>query len=63
MGPDSKYSFATGLAVPGNPVVQETPASSPYITDEEESLDSLDMDEDEGDNAKSMDDDPPDNSP
>ena len=58
MGPDSKYSFATGLAVPGNPVVQETPASSPYITSDEE--DSLDLD---GEDTKSTEEDPPDNSP
>ncbi|KAJ5975183.1 Oligopeptide transporter OPT superfamily [Penicillium waksmanii] len=58
MGADSKYSFATGLAVPGNPVVQETPASSPYITSDEE--DTLDLD---GDDTKSTEEDPPDNSP
>lgn len=58
MGADSKYSFATGLAVPGNPVVQETPASSPYITSDEE--DTLDLD---GEDTKSTEEDPPDNSP
>ncbi|KAJ5110719.1 hypothetical protein N7532_001254 [Penicillium argentinense] len=58
MGADSKYSFATGLAVPGNPVMQETPASSPYITSDEE--DSLDLD---GEDTKSSEEDPPDNSP
>ncbi|CAI7666069.1 unnamed protein product [Penicillium manginii] len=58
LGADSKFSFATGLAVPGNHAVQETPASSPYITSDEE--DSLDLD---GDDTKSTDEDPPDNSP
>lgn len=57
MGADSKYSFATGLAVPGNPVVQDTPVSSPYLSiDDEEVLDTGDED------AKSVED-PPDNSP
>ncbi|EKV08503.1 hypothetical protein PDIG_58470 [Penicillium digitatum PHI26] len=58
MGPDSKYSFATGLAVPGNPVMQETPASSPYMTSDDESV--LDIDDDD---SKSSSEDPPDNSP
>lgn len=58
LGPDSKYSFATGLAVPGNPVIQETPASSPYMTSDDENA--LDTD-DEG--SKSSREDPPDNSP
>lgn len=58
MGADSKYSFATGLAVPGNPVVQETPASSPYLTSDEEEV--LDIDYED---AKSAEEDPPDNSP
>ena len=58
MGPDSKYSFATGLAVPGNPVMQETPASSPYMTSDDENV--LDIDDDD---SKSSDEDPPDNSP
>lgn len=58
MGADSKYSFATGLAVPGNPVIQETPVSSPYLTSDDEEV--LDID-DEG--AKSAEEDPPDNSP
>lgn len=58
MGPDSKYSFATGLAVPGNPVMQETPASSPYMTSDDENV--LDIDDDD---SKSSADDPPDNSP
>ncbi|KAJ5514893.1 hypothetical protein N7463_004445 [Penicillium fimorum] len=58
MGPDSKYSFATGLAVPGNPVMQETPASSPYVTSDDESV--LDIDDDD---SKSSGEDPPDNSP
>ncbi|KAJ5667917.1 uncharacterized protein N7477_006487 [Penicillium maclennaniae] len=31
MGADSKYSFATGLAVPGNPVMQETPSRNPQM--------------------------------
>lgn len=58
MGPDSKYSFATGLAVPGNPAMQDTPLSSPYMTsDEEEALDNEDED------SKSSEEDPPDNSP
>lgn len=58
MGPDSKYSFATGLAVPGNPVMQETPASSPYMTSDDENV--LDIDDDD---SKSSSEDPPDNSP
>lgn len=58
MGPDSKYSFATGLAVPGNPVMQETPASSPYMTSDDENA--LDIDDDD---SKSSSEDPPDNSP
>ncbi|KAJ5152829.1 uncharacterized protein N7482_009307 [Penicillium canariense] len=58
MGADSKYSFATGLAVPGNPVMQETPASSPYLTSDDEYISDVD---DEG--AKPFDEDPPDNSP
>ncbi|CAG7986425.1 unnamed protein product [Penicillium nalgiovense] len=58
MGPDSKYSFATGLAVPGNPVMQETPASSPYMTSDDENV--LDIDDDD---SKSSGEDPPDNSP
>jgi hypothetical protein len=58
MGADSKFSFATGLAVPGNPVMQETPASSPYMTSDEEDV--LDIDDDY---SKSSDEDPPDNSP
>ncbi|KAJ5611450.1 hypothetical protein N7528_008555 [Penicillium herquei] len=57
MGADSKYSFATGLAVPGNPVIQDTPVTSPFLTDDEDVLDSEDED------SKSSDDDPPDNSP
>lgn len=56
MGADSKYSFATGLAVPGNPVMQETPMSSPYMSDD----DILGIDDDD---PKSFDEDPPDNSP
>jgi hypothetical protein len=59
MGADSKFSFATGLAVPGNPVMQETPASSPYMISDEEDV--LDIDDDDG--SKSSDEDPPDNSP
>lgn len=59
MGADSKYSFATGLAVPGNPVMQETPASSPYMTTDDEDV--LDIDDD--DDTKPFDEDPPDNSP
>ncbi|KAF3024645.1 hypothetical protein E8E15_009448 [Penicillium rubens] len=58
MGPDSKYSFATGLAVPGNPVMQETPASSPYMTSDDENV--LEIDDDD---SKSSVEDPPDNSP
>ena len=58
MGADSKYSFATGLAVPGNPVMQETPASSPYMTTDDE--DALDIDDG---GTKPFDEDPPDNSP
>jgi hypothetical protein len=58
LGPDSKYSFATGLAVPGNPVMQETPASSPYMTSDDENV--LDIDDDD---SKSSGEDPPDNSP
>lgn len=58
MGADSKYSFATGLAVPGNPVMQETPASSPYVTSDDENV--FDTDDDD---SKSSDEDPPDNSP
>jgi hypothetical protein len=58
LGADSKFSFATGLAVPGNPVMQETPASSPYVTSDEEDV--LDIDDDD---SKSSDEDPPDNSP
>ncbi|KAJ5886306.1 uncharacterized protein N7473_008980 [Penicillium subrubescens] len=58
MGADSKYSFATGLAVPGNPVTQETPASSPYMTTDDEDV--LDIDDED---AKPFDEDPPDNSP
>lgn len=57
MGADSKYSFATGLAVPGNPVVQETPTSSPYPSSDDEILDIDDED------AKSMEEDSLDNSP
>ncbi|KAJ5162830.1 uncharacterized protein N7500_004660 [Penicillium coprophilum] len=59
MGPDSKYSFATGLAVLGNPVMQETPAPSPYMTSDDENF--LDIDDD--DDSKSSSEDPPDNSP
>ncbi|KAK9852307.1 hypothetical protein MYU51_008763 [Penicillium brevicompactum] len=58
MGADSKYSFATGLAVPGNPVMQETPVSSPYMTSEDDEI--LDIDDDD---PKALDEDPPDNSP
>lgn len=58
MGADSKYSFATGLAVPGNPVMQETPVSSPYMTTDDEDV--LDIDDE---NTKPFDEDPPDNSP
>jgi hypothetical protein len=58
MGADSKFSFATGLAVPGNPVMQETPSSSPFMTSDEEDV--LDIDDDY---SKSSDEDPPDNSP
>jgi hypothetical protein len=58
MGADSKYSFATGLAVPGHPVMQETPVSSPYTTSDDEEV--LDIDDD---GSKSSDEDPPDNSP
>ncbi|CAG8244368.1 unnamed protein product [Penicillium olsonii] len=58
MGADSKYSFATGLAVPGNPVMQETPMSSPYMTSEDDDI--LDIDDED---PKSLDEDPPDNSP
>ncbi|KAJ5296551.1 Cytochrome b5 [Penicillium atrosanguineum] len=59
MGADSKYSFATGLAVPGNPVIQETPITSPYLTSDDEE-DVLDI---EDEVTKPADDDPPDNSP
>lgn len=59
MGADSKCSFATGLAVPGNPVLQETPVSSPYMTSDDEE-DVLDI---EDEDTKPADDDPPDNSP
>lgn len=58
MGADSKYSFATGIAVPGNPVIQDTPVSSPYLSSDDEEV--LDMDDDD---AKSVEEDPPDNSP
>jgi hypothetical protein len=58
MGADSKFSFATGLAVPGNPVMQETPASSPYLTTDDEDV--LDIDDED---TKPFDEDPPDNSP
>lgn len=58
MGADSKFSFATGLAMPGNPVMQDTPASSPCMTSDDEDV--LDI---EDDDAKSFDEDPPDNSP
>lgn len=58
MGADSKCSFATGLAVPGNPVIQDTPVSSPYLSSGEEEV--VDMDDED---AKSVDEDPPDNSP
>lgn len=58
MGADSKYSFATGLAVPDNPVTQETPASSLRMSSDEESA--LDI---EDEDSKSFEDDPPDNSP
>lgn len=58
MGADSKYSFATGLAVPGNPVTQDTPVSSPYLSSDDEEV--LDVDNED---AKSVDEDPPDNSP
>ncbi|KAJ5885336.1 Oligopeptide transporter OPT superfamily [Penicillium taxi] len=58
MGADSKFSFATGLAVPGNPVMQETPVSSTYIPSDGEDISDID-DED----PKSPEDDPPDNSP
>lgn len=58
MGADSKYSFATGLAVPGNPVLQETPVSSPYMTSDDNDV--LDIDDDD---PKALDEDPPDNSP
>ncbi|KAJ5961100.1 uncharacterized protein N7479_008250 [Penicillium vulpinum] len=58
LGPDSKYSFATGLAIPGNPVRQETPVSSPYMTSDDENV--LDIDDDD---SKSSGEDPPDNSP
>ena len=58
LGADSKFSFATGLAVPDNPVAQETPVSSPYTSSDEE--DGLDMD-DEG--VKFSEENPPDNSP
>lgn len=60
MGADSKYSFATGLAVPGNPVMQETPVSSPYITSDEDEEDVLDI---EDEDTKPAEEDPPDNSP
>ncbi|KAJ5550726.1 hypothetical protein N7461_005424 [Penicillium sp. DV-2018c] len=58
MGADSKYSFATGLAVPDHPAMQETPVSSPYMSSDEEEV--LDIDDDD---SKSSDEDPPDNSP
>ncbi|CAG8197343.1 unnamed protein product [Penicillium salamii] len=58
MGADSKYSFATGLAVPGNPVMQETPMSSPYMTSDDDDV--LDIDDED---PKNLDEDPPDNSP
>lgn len=58
MGADSKFSFATGLAVPGNPVMQETSAPSPGMTSEDENV--VDI---EDDDTKSLDEDPPDNSP
>ncbi|KAI2786790.1 hypothetical protein POX_g09184 [Penicillium oxalicum] len=58
LGPDSKFSFATGLAVPGSPVLQDTLSSSPCMTtDEEDVLDTEDED------TKPFDEDPPDNSP
>ncbi|CAG8392891.1 unnamed protein product [Penicillium salamii] len=58
MGADSKCSFATGLAVPGNPVMQETPMSSPYMTSDDDDV--LDIDDED---PKNLDEDPPDNSP
>lgn len=58
MGPDSKYSFATGLAIPGDPVVQETPISSPYLSSDDGEI--LDID---AEDAGSVEEDPPDNSP
>lgn len=58
MGADSKFSFATGLAVPGNSVMQDTPVSSPYMTSDEEDV--LDV---EDEDSKSPEEDPPDNSP
>lgn len=60
MGADSKYSFATGLAVPGNPVMQETPMSSPYMTSDDDDV--LDIDDDDDNDPKAHED-PPDNSP
>lgn len=58
MGPDSKYSFATGLAVPDNAALLDSPSSSPYTTgDEEDGFYSGD------DYPKASGDDPPDNSP
>ncbi|KAJ5198426.1 uncharacterized protein N7498_007543 [Penicillium cinerascens] len=60
MGADSKYSFATGLAVPGNPVMQETPVSSPFLTSDDDEEDVLDI---EDEDIKPAEEDPPDNSP
>lgn len=58
MGADSKYSFATGLAIPSDPVVQETTFSSPYLSSDDG--EGLDIDSED---AKSVEEDPPDNSP
>ncbi|KAJ5772026.1 Oligopeptide transporter OPT superfamily [Penicillium odoratum] len=58
MGADSKFSFATGLAMPGNSVMQDTPVASPYMTSDEEDV--VDI---EDEDSKPAEEDPPDNSP
>ncbi|KAF7713547.1 Uncharacterized protein PECH_000567 [Penicillium ucsense] len=57
-GPDSKFSFATGLAVPESPVLPATLSSSSSVSTDDE--DFLDVDDED---AKPWDEDPPDNSP
>ncbi|KAJ5624731.1 hypothetical protein N7510_001040 [Penicillium lagena] len=59
LGADSKCSFATGLAMPGNSAFQKTPSTSPDMTSDDDE-DVLDIDDEDD---KSTDDDPPDNSP